>query len=320
MSWYCTTAIVTLVSLLLLVLAALLHGRLSDLLGWNFWRLTIDGIITVIYILAVYPFIVRLREQAIQAFRSLLPLADDAFDKLAADISKPNRRWEWLAILAGFALAAGLGQPWNMDWISSYWLNTYLVITSLGAWGLLCWLIYDILVSIVRISRLGHHDLNLDILDTEMLAPIARWSLGISLFFLGGISLNLVLETSESLLKWNNITAYIIVVCIMVLIFFLSMWSTHRAMSVAKKRKLALARKHLVVISHELEDRTERDQLGEMGAISYEITSWANYQRLVKEAPTWPFNASIIRKLLASIIVPATVYLIKILSGLGLRF
>ena len=91
-------------------------------------------------------------------------------------------------------------------------------------------------------------------------------------------------------------------------------------MNVAKNRKLALARKHLVVISRELEDLTEQGQLGEMGAISYEINSWANYQRLVKEAPTWPFNAGIIRQLLASIIVPATVYLIKILAGLGIRF
>ena len=109
-------------------------------------------------------------------------------------------------------------------------------------------------------------------------------------------------------------------VCIMVLIFFLSMWSAHIAMADAKKRKLAIARKHLVAISRELEYRTQQDQLIDIGDISSNVTSWANYQRLIQEAPTWPFSAAIIRRLIASIIVPAIVYLIKILSGVGLRF
>jgi len=121
-------------------------------------------------------------------------------------------------------------------------------------------------------------------------------------------------------LMWNNITSYAIVICALILIFFLSMWGTHRAMSTVKKRKLSLARKHLVVISRELENRSGQDQPSDLGTISNELNSWANYQRLIKEAPTWPFNAGIIRQLLASIIVPAAVYLVKILAGLGIRF
>ena len=91
-------------------------------------------------------------------------------------------------------------------------------------------------------------------------------------------------------------------------------------MSEAKKSKLTLARKYLAEISRELEERMAQDSPVGAEELSSTITSWATYQRLVKEAPTWPFNAAIIRRLIASTVVPAVVYLIRILAGLGLRF
>lgn len=54
------------------------------------------------------------------------------------------------------------------------------------------WLIYDTLIGIVRVSRLSHINLKLDILDTEILIPVTRWSLGISLVFVGAISVTIV--------------------------------------------------------------------------------------------------------------------------------
>lgn len=62
------------------------------------------------------------------------------------------------------------------------------------------------------------------------------------------------------------------------------------------------------------------DQFSGTEKLSHAITLLVNYQRLVKAAPTWPFNAAIIRKLTVSAIIPVIVYLIKIISGLGLRF
>jgi len=57
-----------------------------------------------------------------------------------------------------------------------------------------------------------------------------------------------------------------------------------------------------------------------MEELSSTINAWVNYERRIKETPEWPYNAGIIRRLLASTVVPAVVYLIKIISGLGLRF
>ena len=113
---------------------------------------------------------------------------------------------------------------------------------------------------------------------------------------------------------------YTMLVCVTVLMFFLSMWSTHNAIANVKKRELALARKHLTAASRELKERAAEGQLTRAEGLSSTISLWTTYQRLVKETPTWPFNANIIRRLIASMVVPAFVYLIKILAGLGIRF
>ncbi len=319
--WRWVMVVVAAVLLLLLILAVFLDGVPTDLLNWGFWQNNLEGPILIIYILVVHPFMWRLRERAIQAFRPLLPLDEDDFNRLAAEVATPKRRWEWTSVLIGVGLAVGLGQPWTLPWgPGELWWSVYLVITGALMNGLLAWLIYDTLAGAVRINRLSRRDLKLDLFDTELLRPIAIWSLGISFGFVGGISLSLVFGTWESLLRWQSITMYAILVCVTVLTFFLSMWSAHNAMASAKRRKLAIARKHLAVVSRELEDRTAEGQLGGTEGLSATITSWATYQRLVKEAPAWPFNAGIIRRLAASIFIPAIVYLIKILAGLGIRF
>ena len=119
---------------------------------------------------------------------------------------------------------------------------------------------------------------------------------------------------------WRVIIGYGIVIGIPLLVFFLPMWTAHRAMSEAKKSKLIPARKHLAEISRELEDREANGQREGMIELSSTFTAWTTYEMRVKEAPTWPFNAGIIRRLLLSIVTPGLVYLIKILSQAGIRF
>jgi len=92
--WYWATAVVAAVLLLFLILVEYLDGTFVNLLDWRFWQNHLDGIVNINYILVVYPFMWRLREQAVQAFRTLLPLDEAAFNALAEDISKPKRRWE----------------------------------------------------------------------------------------------------------------------------------------------------------------------------------------------------------------------------------
>jgi hypothetical protein len=243
----------------------------------------------------------------------------DSFDRLAAEVSAPKRYWEWASIFVGVSLALALGQPWTLDWgPGSLWLSVYLVIIGTLMNGLLFWLIYDTLIGTLHIARLSRQDLKFDILlDTELLLPIARWGLGISLAWIGGISLSLVFQTQESLLRWQGISMYAILVSVTMLAFFLSMWSTHNTVANVKRRELALAKKHLATASIELKERAIRGRLDGMEGLSATLTSWATYQSLVQETPTWPFNMNIIRRLIMSILVPVIAYLAKILSSVG---
>ncbi len=217
-----------------------------------------------------------------------------------------------------------LFQPWTLDWVSGYfWVTVHYVITTTIGMGLMGWLIYDALIGIVHVSRLSRRDLKLDILDTEPLAPVAAWSLGISLVFVGIIILAIINEVAtiaKIALDAKSIIGYGFLICITLLIFFLSMWSAHRALSEAKKSRLIPARKHLAEISRELEDREAKGQREGMMELSSTFTAWTTYEKRVKEAPTWPFNAVIIRRLLLSIVTPGLIYLVKILSQAGIRF
>ena len=196
-SW--TIAVVAGVLLLIIVLMAHLDGELPSLFEWSMVGPTILNIAFAAYVLAVYPFMLRSRGRAILAFKPLLSLEDKAFNKVAANIFKPNRRWEWIAIFLGISvLGVVLFQPWTLDWASGrFWATVYYVITTTISMGLMGWLIYDTLIGIIRVSRLSRRDLKLDRLDTEILAPIARWSLGISLVFVGVIILSIIGNVTE---------------------------------------------------------------------------------------------------------------------------
>lgn len=170
-------------------------------------------------------------------------------------------------------------------------MSVYNVITVTIGMGMMAWIVYDTLVGIVRVSRLSRQDLKLDILNPEMMAPVASWSLGISLVFVGIFILSIisdVTETAEIVPVWRDIIGYGFVIGITLLIFFLSMWSVHRVMSEAKKSKLATIRRHMSAVSSEMDECMVGDQFSGTEKLSSNITALATYKREVQEAPTWP--------------------------------
>ena len=311
--------IVTVVMCLLLVLARYLDNNFADLSTWGFWQNHLTVLMLLAYMISVQFFIWRLRNQAIQALKSLLVLDESEAERLTTEAAKSNRRRELISILIGIGLTVVLGQPWNLEWgPSELWLSVYQVIANVLMNGMLFWLIYDTLASVIRIARLSGNELNLDIFETELLTPIAKWSLSISLAFVGGTSLSLIFQTQENLLRWQTITMYVILIIVIILIFFLSMWSIHVVMAKAKKRKLDLVKRNIVEVSRELEGKMSQGLLKGTEELSSNITSLATYQRMIQDIPAWPFNADIIRRLAVSMLAPVAVFFIKIFDRLGI--
>jgi hypothetical protein len=313
--WYGATAVVAAFLLLLLILAAFLDGVLTHQFEWTFWRTGLQSPVIIIYIFAIYPVMMRLWNRAIQAYLSLLRLEESARNKLMAELLTPNRRWEWIAVLLGVVFTLGISQPWV--WVDQ-WLDGYVTLTGMVMFSMLGWLIYNGLKNTRHLAWLNRQQLELDIFDTGSLSPVAHWSLGISLAFLGGISISVVFQPLESLLEWQSIIIYSILVSVTVLIFFISMWGTHSAMARIKRRELAIARKNLLEASHELKEQTVLDPMEGMERLYSAVAAWGVYEGKVREAREWPYNATIIRRLLISVLSPIAVYLIKVLSGLRL--
>jgi hypothetical protein len=86
----------------------------------------------------------------------------------------------------------------------------------------------------------------------------------------------------------------------------------------AKRSELGLVQKYLKITSSELKERAGDGSVKETEELSSTITAWINYERRIKEVPEWPFNASIIRRLMVSTLTPIAVFLIKVFSRLGI--
>ena len=199
--WYWVIAIIAVVMLLVLVLAAFLDGVFTELSDWNIYRNFLDGPTLTIYILVVYPPIWQLWWRAVQSLQALLSVDEGSSKPVAVEDSPTKRHWEWACIIIGAVFWVSLWQPWAKSWHSGViWLSAYDVFTQTILFGLLAWLLYSSFSGNRYINRLGRQQLNLDIFNTGTLAPVARLSLGITIVFIGGISLSLVFQTQEDLL------------------------------------------------------------------------------------------------------------------------
>ena len=90
-------------------------------------------------------------------------------------------------------------------------------------------------------------------------------------------------------------------------------------MASAKKRELTMVRENLEDAYRKLKQQATEGIAGDRDKLYSAIAVWGIYERQVREAPTWPFNAGILGRLIASALVPAIIYIIKIFSGLGFR-
>ena len=317
MSSYWLAVLLTLVLVLFLLLTAFLDGQMDSLGGWEFWRQFIGAPVIVAYIFMIYPYMLRLSRNAAETFRRL-QLSDNP-ENTAPVSHTPKRRWEWVSIAVGVLFWILVQQAWDWEWgVDGWWLYIYALVSFSLLFGLLAWLIYVSLVESRNLNRLSRRKLDLDIFNTSALIPVARASLSTSFAFLGGISISLIFQTVDSLLVWSNIAIYAVLVAATLLIFFFSMWSTHRTMALIKHDELAMARRELEKAIRRLKESSLTEQSPASSDLHTAVAAWGTYERHVREAREWPFNATILRRLAASTLIPALVYLLKVFLGIRL--
>ena len=96
------------------------------------------------------------------------------------------------------------------------------------------------------------------------------------------------------------------------------MWNTHRTLAMTKQNELVLVQEHLESAIRRLRESAVEESAEELSGLHSAVAAWGTYERKVRDAHEWPFNAVILRRLAASTLVPAIVYLIKVFVGVRL--
>jgi len=314
------TVAVEVVLIMFLVGAAHLDGVLTGPFDADFWRIGLLGPVVIAYALLTDPLSKRLRDGAIEAFRPLVPLDDNGFHRLLTEASLFNRRREWLSIGVG---AGGILLVSGVTWIQASaegvgWLLTlYMLLEMELMCGLIGLVIYSSLSGTKLLTEMSRYPLNVSVFDLGSLEPIARWSLGTALNYVGGITLSLLFVPQAALLRIEAIVIYIPLTLTAVLTFFLNMRSIHGDMVDAKKQELMLVRENLLALSQTLKERTANGQMEDTPALLGTIKAWTAHEAWVRGLPEWPYTTTIKRNLVLSLFMPVAVGIIReALSGL----
>jgi hypothetical protein len=309
--WYVFTGIFTFLMLAFLLLAALAEDQPIVQLGWIYWRSALQSPAILVYILLLYPVLNRVGNRAFESLLPNLDMGKDKLEQLASRYYSPGRFGELASLLLGAVFIIILSQPWHQEF---HFIDVYIYVIGILMFSLLALLIYYAIHNTLYMTRISRH-IKIDIFELDSLTPIARWSLSISLAFIGGIVISILFQNIENLRQWQIIIIYVILVGTAVGVFFMSMWSTHAAIVRIKRNELDIVRHRFATACRRLKQYS-LDGAGEPDhSLYYEVGAWGLYEGQIRSVKEWPLNAIIIGRLVISAIAPALVYVVKIVSG-----
>jgi hypothetical protein len=295
---------VSLVLILLSVGAAYLDGVLIGPIDTGYWRYLLMAPAIVAYVLLTQPELKRLRESAIRAFRSLVPLDDEHFHRTLGRAPMFNRRREGMAL--GIGAVAGVLLT-RAAWAHfPFWTTLYVILAGATEFGLLGWFIYSSLSGTRLFREALARPLDVSVFEMALLEPIGRWSLGVALWYIGGNTLSLIFLPRPALIVETAII-YGVLTLAPVLVFFLNMMSARRIVVRAKRQELKMVRDSLVAASRALKEMAAQGDPEDMSALLDRFTAWVAVEKRVEEVPEWPYTAGIKRGLALSSLLPIAV-------------
>ncbi|MBI3650866.1 MAG: hypothetical protein HY231_07425 [Acidobacteria bacterium] len=313
LSWPKVNLLISILLLLPLLLTAYLDGVFALPFAAKFWRVTLLGPAVVIYIFATHPQIRRLRREAIEAFRSLVKMPAEEFNAFVDEYLPLDRRREWAVFFLSALFGEFLLRPWTaQDAITLYWSKGYRILLTGIMCGLIGTVIYTSLTGARFLARLHRRPLNLNVFDMTPLEPIAQRSLFYALVLIGGITLGLFFIPSQDM---RGVIINGVIILAAISIFFLSMRDTHAVMRRTKLRELRLARQHLAVLHNKLQEETPHGHSEALIKMAPTTNAWLTYEKRIDQAPEWPFTSPMLRKLLVSILVPITLFILQRVVG-----
>ncbi len=305
--WFVSITGVTLI--LFAIAVAYLDGFIEEFFYEGEWRSLLVAPAIIIYILALQLPLDKPRIHAVEAFRALIRIDDQAFNRLVREASKVDNRGELIAFGIGATFGLLMNGPWQIA--GNYtWLKFYLPLTGALMYGLLGWVIYTSLASTKLQSTLHQQPLEIDIFDLRAFEPIGRHSLFMALAFVGGSAVSVVfLNPLRNGLNLPSLMIYGILAFVAVMVFFLGMRDTHRVLAEAKAKEIMEVEKNIADSLRAL--KACKVEGGDIAAVSTELNLWLKYEERLKGARTWPYNTAMIRTVFLSALVPGAASFIQ---------
>ncbi len=306
-------AVVVFVITGLLVLPLVLMALTDDsaAIHQGLWRLAMAPAL-IGFILGVHAWLQARWRRAIDALRPL--------SRQPGVIDQPYLEFglgAWAAVLLGAALAVWISLTLPVAGARF----VYVLATNLVLFALMGLVIHDGLCRSGHLKRVVAAGLALDLFDRTPLMPMARFGQGVSLTFVGGISLSLLFQSAASLYTVQSLVIYSILIVASLTLFFSSIWSIHVALLAAQQRELAAVREQWGRARAALRRQQEQSGPGlgaeEAARLYHPLVVFGTFERQVLEASTWPFNPKIVKEVTASLVAPVLIYGIKVAMGLS---
>jgi hypothetical protein len=301
----------TLLLLLMGFLAVLLDGTSNRFFLSGRWRDVLMGPVVILYILAIAPRLARVEANVVESFRPLVLLDDASFNRVVSEATHIRPRGELIAFAVGVLLVC-LQILAASDTAGSSFLTRYLLLSASLMWGLLAWTVYVSLSSRLTTALL-RQPLRVDPFDITPFEAIGRQGLLVALVFVGGITLSLLfIGLQPAVFRLPEFwLIYIPLSLVPVVIFFLSMYPTHRVLAAAKKREQQVVQRHIQQAGRDLIQRREENQ--DIGNLAAETQALIAYDQRLQMARVWPYDTAMLRAVFFSVFIPVTTVLLRYL-------
>jgi hypothetical protein len=263
----------------------------------------------IAYILVLGPIMTPLESTVVRSLRPIVLLDDAELDR-TVQRAETISLWQELAAIAG-GLAFGaviIGFPPEAD---RTWPVLVVAATGYAMLGLLGWTAFGSISATRVVGTLLRLPMQVDPLDRKPFEPIGRWSLAIALAFVGGILIGLILGSygTAALLNPRFWLLFLPLSLLPVVVFYFNMRPTHRVLSAARDSALAEVQQQL---RRSFPSLLKHMQKGEpTGNLPWEVNALVAYEKELQDASTWPYNPTILRTLVVSILVPTVTLLVR---------
>jgi hypothetical protein len=300
---------------LLLILAPIgavtLDGLWDEFLEQGQWRPLLTSPVVMLYTLAVSRWLAASDAKMLAAFRPVVQIDDQAFERMVRSAAHISPTGEIIALSVGVLAGLGISLPW-LRGLNTFWLRLYVPVSLALMDGLLAWIIYGAIAGTRLLTTIHRQPLKVDILDIKPFEPVGRYSLTLSLVFVGGIALGMVFGMDFSNIRaWQAWAFYLPLLTLPFIVFFLNMRGTHRLLAAEKRRTLKVVAEKIRTASTAIQARLEGDE--SLGDLAGEYSALIAYEARLRLASTWPYNTNMLRTLFFTILAPLLVRAISFL-------